>query len=338
MLDVDALLQPVSEASPTGDALDYDIEFLQLEIAARGRGEQQMGEAVSAGEEPDWLQVETLALELSGRSKDIRVAILLARALLRSAGLQGLEQALRLLAGYVGRYWGALHPAPEPGEDDTIRLSALAALSDPDGLLGDLRRAPLVQSPAFGSVSLRDIQIATRKLVPGSDSPEVAQVDIEAAFLSAPPVDLAAAAAALASCVSSVEGIVAAVSEHDNTDLGSQLTGFLDTLRDARTELDSRIVSPADDQSPAEGQVAAPAATPVVRTSFGEIRGRSDIVAQLELICRWYATNEPASPVPALLDRAKRLVSQDFLALLLELAPAGVEQFRILAGIRDDAA
>jgi hypothetical protein len=31
-------------------------------------------------------------------------------------------------------------------------------------------------------------------------------------------------------------------------------------------------------------------------------------------------------------------VSQDFLALLLELAPAGVEQFRNLAGIRDDVA
>jgi type VI secretion system protein ImpA len=274
-----------------------------------------------------------LALELSARSKDIRVAMLLARARLHTAGFLGLEESLRLLVGYVVRYWDTVHPVPEADEDDTIRMSALAALSDPAGLLGDVRRAPLVRSAAYGVISLRDVQIASKRITLGADSPEIAQIDIETAFQSARSEELAETAAALASCASSIDAMATAMAEHDSFDFGDHCDAIRQALRDGRAELEGRIV-PAD--SPAnEENKPAPA---LVRASYGEIRGRSDIVAMLEAICRWYALNEPASPVPALLDRAKRLVSQDFLALLLELAPAGVEQFRNLAGIRDDVA
>jgi type VI secretion system protein ImpA len=336
MMDVEALLQPVSDEKPSGDALDYDVEFLQLEIAARGRSEQQIGDAVSAGEDPDWASVESLGLGLSGRSKDLRVAVLLARARLQIAGFTGLDEALRLLAGYVSRYWETVHPVPEPDEDATIRISALAALSDPTGLLGEVRRAPLVRSRA-GVVSLRDAQIAGRRVAPGADSPEIAQVDIEAAFLSADPGDLTAAVAALASCLDSVGAMATAMAAHDSFGFGDYFDPLQEALRDARAEIASRVTQVEQDDAGAV-EAASPVQAPMRVMGSSEIRGRSDIVAMLELISRWYAVNEPASPVPALLDRAKRLVSQDFLALLLELAPAGAEQFRNLAGIRDDAA
>lgn len=146
MMDMEVLLQPASDDAPSGDALDYDVGFLQLEIASRGRSEQQMGDSVSAGEKPDWRTVETLALELCSRGKDLRVAALLARARLQNDGFAGLEESLRLLAGYVSRYWDTVHPVPEPNDDDTIRVNALAALSDPAGLLGEVRRASLVSA------------------------------------------------------------------------------------------------------------------------------------------------------------------------------------------------
>jgi type VI secretion system protein ImpA len=334
MLDVDFLLQPASDDLPSGEALDYDIGYLQLEIAARGRSEQQIGDAISAGAEPDWPQVETLAIELSARSKDIRVAILLARALLQGEGFAGLDQALRLLAGYTERFWDTLHPAPEPDEDDTIRMNALAALADPAGLLGEIRRAPLVRSNAIGAVSLRDLQIARHELAPGADAPEIAQVDIEAAFLSAGAAEIAATAAALAGCQASIDAMTAALAARDNAGFGDQFEAIRTALGEARKEIDSRVALPV--QAEENAGPAAPA--PMPRASFGEIRGRTDVVAQLETICRWYAANEPASPVPILLDRAKRLVSQDFLALITELAPAGLDQFRNLAGIHDGAA
>ena len=335
--DVDSLLQPVSDEFPSGEALDYDIDFLQLEIAARGRSEQQMGDAISSGSEPDWALVSSLALELSGRSKDIRVAVLLGRALLHSSGFVGLDPALRLLAGYVDGFWATLHPAPEPDEDDTIRLNALAALSDPAGLLGEMRRAPLVASRALGTFSLRDVQAAAREPSPGSDRPGITQVDIEAAFLSAAPGSLAATAGALASCRASLDAIAAAVAGRDLPAGGVLLEEVVRTLHQARVVIDDnspRMASGAEEDTGPQ----APADEAQARTGRGEIRGRSDVVAHLDLICRWYATSEPGSPVPILLNRARRLVSQDFLSLLAELAPAGLDQFRILAGSGEDAA
>jgi type VI secretion system protein ImpA len=345
MVDTEILLQPTSESSPCGEALDYDIDFLELEIAARGRSEQQMGDAVSAGEEPDWRAVETMAEALCGRSKDLRVAVLLARARLRNDGFAGFEEGLRLLAGYAESYWDTVHPMPEPDEDETIRINALAALADPAYLLGDVRRAPLVHSASLGAVSLRDVQIANRRLTPGADTPAVTLGDIEARFLAAPPHQLAAAASSLKNCADAVDVMAKIMTERGPGDLGNPLDALAETLREARAEVDSHIAAPTPQavgdaaQTGEDGEVAAAvavAAAPMrAAVASGEIRGRADIVMMLDRICRWYATNEPASPVPDLLERAKRLVSQNFLALLLELAPAGADQFRALAGIRD---
>jgi type VI secretion system protein ImpA len=337
MIDTEVLLQPCSDESPSGDALDYDIGFLELELAARGRSEQQMGESVSAGEEPDWAAVETMALELCGRSKDLRVALLLARARLHTAGFVGFAEGLRLLAGYVERYWDSVHPIPEPDEDDVIRINALAGLSDPDDILGDVRRAPLTQSPTFGVVSLRDVQVARRRLTPGADTPAVALVDIDAAFIAARPDDLLNTTAALAGCVEAVDAMAKVLNERSTGDYGSPFDALAEALREAHAELDGRILPPQPaPQQDATADEGAPAPARDAAAPAGEIRGRTDIVMMLDRICRWYALNEPASPVPVLLERARRLVSQNFLALLLELAPDGADQFRKLAGIRDD--
>ena len=52
----------------------------------------------------------------------------------------------------------------------------------------------------------------------------------------------------------------------------------------------------------------------------------------LDKICDYYQENEPSSPVPLLLKRAKRVATMTFLELLRELAPAGVEQAESLGG------
>jgi type VI secretion system protein ImpA len=278
MIDVEVLLEPLSETLPSGGALDYDVGFLQLEIAARGRSEQQMGDAVSAGEEPDWLLVEQLALELCGRSKDLRVAVLLARARLHSADFAGLDEGLRLLAGYVERYWDSVHPQPEPGEDDTIRVNALAALSDAAGLLGEVRRTPLARAAGFGSVSLREVQIANRRLTPGADTPEIASVDIEGVFLTAAPADLVETAAALNNCLASLDAMAKTLTERGSFDYSGHFEALAEALRDGLAEIKSRAAPPT---MPAEASEDLPAPVPAAIVP-GEIRGRSDVVVLLE--------------------------------------------------------
>jgi type VI secretion system protein ImpA len=334
--DIDRLLEPSSEDSPCGEALDYDTGFLQLEMTCRGRPEQQIGDSVSPAEAPDWIEAERLALDLCGRSKDLRIAILLARARLQNGGFAGLAEALCLLKGYVERYWDTVYPVPELDDEDAnaVRMNVLAELCNPAGLLNEVRLAPLARSRHFGAVSLRDVQIADHTLEPGPGSPAVEASDVEGAFRDADPAALAADAEALADCIASIDGISQALNVHDSHEYTGQLDALLRSLRQAKQQLDERVGHTSDATAPREGENAdeGTSATP---SRVGDIRDRGDIVAALDRICRWYVRNEPASPVPALLERVKRLVSKDFLTLLQELAPDGIQQFRHLAGIKD---
>ena len=66
------------------------------------------------------------------------------------------------------------------------------------------------------------------------------------------------------------------------------------------------------------------------------IRSRDDVVKLLDLICRYYELNEPASPVPLICQRAKSMVTMNFIDLLASLAPGGVPEAKNVLGIKDD--
>jgi type VI secretion system protein ImpA len=50
----------------------------------------------------------------------------------------------------------------------------------------------------------------------------------------------------------------------------------------------------------------------------------------------YYARSEPSSPLPILLGRARRLVSADFLTIVRDMAPDGMDDVRRIGGLRDD--
>jgi len=62
------------------------------------------------------------------------------------------------------------------------------------------------------------------------------------------------------------------------------------------------------------------------------INSRGDVIRAIDLICAYYAQHEPSSPVPILLERAKRLVAKDFMDILRDLAPDGVAQLEMIRG------
>ena len=68
----------------------------------------------------------------------------------------------------------------------------------------------------------------------------------------------------------------------------------------------------------------------------GRIENSQDVVRRLDELCEYYAKNEPSSPIPLLLERAKRLVDKSFLDLLNDLAPGGVSELQVVSGRTDD--
>ena len=91
----------------------------------------------------------------------------------------------------------------------------------------------------------------------------------------------------------------------------------------------------AGDAAPAVGNDAeAPAGA---RTfTAGVPRSRSDVVAALDMIGRYYADQEPTSPVPIILRRVRGWVNMDFMQLMSEINPSGVDEVRTLLASREE--
>src|SRR5947209_4848186 len=96
--DIESLLEPVSEDAPSGESIEYDPAFIEIETLSRGveLEKDAEGRVIREAEEPDWREVERLALDLAGRAKDLKLAIYIMRAELAEHGLAGLRDGLAL--------------------------------------------------------------------------------------------------------------------------------------------------------------------------------------------------------------------------------------------------
>lgn len=336
MIDVDALLAPVSEAAPCGEDLEYDAQFMALEQAARGKAEQQFGDTVVAAEEPDWGRVVDAATELMGRTKDLRVATYLARGLARTTGPAGLGRGLQLLHGLCATYWDQLYPQLDPDDnfDPVMRMNALAPLAHPEAGLRELREAPCVRTRG-GSIAVKQIEYALSMAEAPAGQTVPSETEVLAAFREAADTD-----------PGFVEGIRLASQQANalqswlNERVGSDQAVDLRPLRvilTAVTKLVDQVAAVSDaaaavgDGEAAEGGVAG--AVRVV--AAGELRSREDVVRALDRMIEFLERNEPTNPAPLLLRRAQRLMTMSFLEIIEDMTPDGVGTVRNLAGIRE---
>jgi len=348
-LDLDNLLKPVSPTEPSGPDLAYMPDFQQLLDAAEGRQERVMGDTVVPAVEPDWKQVSALAVGLLSRSKDIRVGILLCQALLQTEGLLGLASGLTLLHGLLTEFWDNVHPQLDfaDNNDPTERMNALLNLCDQDAFLTPVRWAPLVSSRTFGAVSLRDVEIAKGEspLPEDEDSAPPDISTINAAFLDCEMVRLRETTGAVSSALGNIEGIDTLVADR----VGGSQAPDLDPMRSLLAAADALLkakvaerggedtldsAASTGDGSPAPGDGETGASTPATPPahSGSVITSRDDVVRMLDKICDYYSRNEPSSPVPLLLLRARGLVTKDFMGIMQDLAPAAVAQIEAIRG------
>ncbi len=337
-IDIAALCAPVNDAAACGENLEYDPLFVAFEAAASGKPEVQYGSTVTAALPPDWQAVRQLAPTLLQRSRDLRVVVPLTRALLNLHGARGLADGLVVLSELLARYWDGVHPQLEPDDDydPMLRVNVLAALCQSGGLLRDLRQTPLAQVRALGSVSLRDIELAMNGADVALEPPRMSVALIDAVFAGADPAELAATAAALASARASTQRIELLLTGHvgvgsalDLAPLGDLLQRAADVLR---PHLHGAAATGADAGQTEEAGAASHEQSGHAATRNDQIAGRADVVRVLDTLCAWYAAREPSSPVPLLLQRARKLVDMSFIELLQELAPEGLSQLARVSG------
>ena len=343
--DVDALLLPLDEAAPCGPPdMEYDEVFQALEMAARGKTEQQFGDTVIPAEDPDWVQMRTLALRLFERTRDLRVAVHLIRASLRTSGLGALADGLALVTGLLERHWAHVYPLldADDGDDPTERMNALAPLTDLMSVLADVRaaRVPGDRSGVTG----RMIELASGKAVAGPDE----RLPSAAALV---PV-LQGGEAAEPGFVARLTGLPAQVAQLDallNERVGTASPEFKPLRLLVRAIADvaagaAGSVAPSTEAAAAAAAAPGPAgvwptAAPVgVVVAPGQIASREDAIRLLERVCEWIERNEPSHPAPLLIKRAQRLMTKNFFEIIRDLAPDGLDSVEKIAGLSYDEA
>lgn len=339
VIDVEKLLEPVSDDSPCGENLEYDPAFIEMNRAAEARPEQQMGASVIEAQPADWKTVRKLAVELCGRTKDLRVGMALARALLQTAGPAGFADGTAFLLGLLESHWDGVHPQldPDDNNDPTMRVNVLITLVDQEALLRPIRMAPIVESKAMGRYSLRDIEIARGDLISGGDAKPPDMAVIDAAFMDSSIDDLQATAEALAQAIQHSEKLDTVLTEKVGSTQAPDLSALAAVLRELRQALADQLSRRGVESGGAAAVESAGAASTggAAPSIAGEVNTREDVVRALDKACQYYERHEPSSPIPLLLKRAKRLVAKDFMEILRDLAPDGVGQAEKISGPGD---
>ena len=339
-LDIASLIEPVAEGDPTGqDPALHDGVYQALQQAIKGRAEYKVvgNDEVRVYHPPDWQAIYDQALDCASRTRDLRLCIILLRAAASVDGLAGLSAGMALLRETIARFWDDIHPAldtdsSDPRDQVFRRATVLGELADRNGLLRDLRNIPILDARGFGRYGLRAIQLAQGKVAPdpGEEVPEAGQ--IRGALDHDPGIaDTQAAIASARQALGSLDQELRQRLDEDAPDL-SAVGRVLDEMAAALGA--GTVAAPAPSGAapvlPAASDAAAP--RPVSATP-DELNSREQVIAALDKILAYYAQREPASPIPLLLKRVKRLVPMDFLDLMEDLAPAAVKQLKEIGGI-----
>jgi type VI secretion system protein ImpA len=339
LIDVEPLLAPISDGEPCGPDLEYDAVFLSLEEAAKGKPEQQFGDTIIPGEEPDWRQMQTLSRELFNRTRDIRVAVHLLRSSTRLQGLRAAAEGLQLVHGLLSQHWDHVHPKldADDNNDPTMRLNALAPLVDGDCFLADLRKG---STGGRAGITGRDIELSFGKGQPPEGESFVPAPGVLQALQGAQAGNegLCEALAGMVDTAAAIDAIVsekATVSGPEFRPLRLMLQAFRDAAQQALGGAAGETAGEAAEGGEgAEGAVAGGGV--VVQGALGALRSRQDAIHTLDKVCEWIELNEPSNPAPLLIRRAQRLINMSFLEIIKDLVPDGVDQVTKLAGIPND--
>lgn len=332
IFDVNRLTSPLSDDAPAGPDLVWD-DVTKLDQLATPVPPTYDGTKMVPGKDPDWGAVGRKALETSGKTRDLRVAVHLASALLRTEAWQGLAEGLQLIELLVKNHWDTVHPQLDPADnfDTTIRESQLGRLADAP-VLRVVRVLPLARSRQFGNPRYRDILIARGDVRPEAGEDAFDERRLDAAFGAS---DLAQLASTRAQIGAALESAVAIGETLVARDARNTLVGLVDLLKNISRALDERIQNrPMEAPIPAaEAEGPVDAAPGRARgASPGQISSHADVTATLDRLIAWYAKSEPASPVPILLARARRLVGKDFAAIVDDLIPSAVSDLNLFRG------
>lgn len=326
----------ISLESPCGASLEYDPEYAVLQARLQPKAEVQYGQFSNKPEGPDWTDIERDCRRLLLKSTDISLLIWLTRARTRVAGASGLAYGLGTLLATLQAWPEHIHPqlSIDGYFDPAVRANALAALCDPEGLLGDIREVVVSSSTAF-RLTMRDIERAHAiPRPPYSPEPEAVNRQLQALHTKGD-----SAVHSMLQAAHSAKALAHWLSHDNASQLGDEAPNLQPLLKLfaalsafeqptpadntptlAIEEVDNvEPVEPAEPTAlqqhyptPASVQTHTPLNTQPHAPALSATEQREHIRTMLIQVRQWIEHNEPSSPVAILLKQAQRMWGKRF--------------------------
>ena len=346
-VDLQALLRPLSVDAPCGvdlDSSDSADAFLKYrvfgsKIRLETRFEKQLGPDVN------WREVRARAEEELAKSKDLRVLAHLAASVARIEGLESLTLTLEAAAGWVETFWDTVYPRIDG--DFAPRCNALSGFADRMAIVDAVRRQSFLSHKELGSCSYRDIEIATGGTAQDASGETVDPAAVQGLIQAVPLEDLTALEATVSrarAALQSFESRLLTATDAAMVPDVAPLATLFDKMRQTlQKEIAPRLAAAPPAQAVAADGVGAAHGAPapdnkgVAVVSIGSIASRQDALRALDAVGEFFRRNEPASPVPLFVERAKRMITMDFMQLLEEIVPDAVEHAKAAAGVPKSA-
>lgn len=382
MIDVEALLAPVSEDNPVGEDLDGTPGRYAIEEPFQT--EQQAGEDDEVV--IDWRGATQRIVAELGETKDLWLATYLMRAGTRLGDLEAVVGGAQVGAGLLERYWETVHPQLEM-VDFIGRKAPFEALTKVRDFLNPLNQVVLVQHPRLGRYTIADVQRfkaegaladgygmfaalledgtgdvmkeARDRLDALTDAIRRSDAILTANASDATSTNFAPTYAALAEIRGAIdefvredEAPVEAEFDLDSLDFGDFGASVENEVAGGGGDFDlsglDALLNEAGDPAPATVTATGAAVAPLPAAAGAAARGggrrtgiggpiatRAEAVAALEAVESWFQKNEPSSPVPALVKRARGWAAMDFMTLLEDLSPDSLVDVRKILGVRE---
>ena len=334
MADIDELLAPVAEDNVAGPDLSYDTERQVIESAFEEARLADIGE----GEAPEWNSVIKQIEAQSAQTKDAWLAIYLARAGARAQKLDTVAKGVGYLAGLFETYWDEMHPSLEEYGFQG-RKGPCESLVSIGEFIGPLRRVVLVEHPRLGRFTCDDIE----RFAAEGDSAENYGM-FRAAIADLDQEEAAVAMQRLQDIRDSIARVDKVLVDKADGDTGTNFAlayQTIDSVRRALAQATGLDTPAGDGNSALDGDTSSadvggesgsggPSAP-------GQVRSRNDVIRAIDTIVDYYNRQEPGSPIPVALGRIRGWVNMDFMSILNDISPNGIDDAkRVLTTRQDD--
>ena len=119
VIDLEVLLQPISEENPSGENLQYSGLYDEIREARRADLNLDQGQWQTQLKIANFRQVVDLAVNaLMTQTKDLQIGAWLTEAITKEHGFVGLRDSLQLMSGLQEKFWETCFPEVDEGDQE----------------------------------------------------------------------------------------------------------------------------------------------------------------------------------------------------------------------------